>query len=117
MGVPARKLILGVPFYGKGWTGVADVNHGLYQPAKGESKSPPAYLNLKSLPATADRQFYPKTVSCSVWNDGEFFSYDCPEALKQKKQYIRKLGLGGVMFWELGQDTADGELVRTLAGK
>jgi chitinase len=114
MGVPARKLVLGVPFYGKGWTGVADVNHGLYQPAKGESKSPPAYRNLKSLPATADRQFYPKTVSCTVWNDGEFFSYDCPEAMSKKMQYIRKLGLGGAMFWELGQDTPDAELVKSL---
>jgi chitinase len=117
MGVPARKLVLGLPFYGKAWAGVADVNHGLYQPAKGESKSPPAYRNLKSLPASADRQFDPKAGSCSVWNDGEFFSYDCPEAVKTKMQYIRKHGLGGVMFWELGQDTPDAELVKTLAGK
>ena len=55
-GVPARKIILGVPFYGKGWTGVNDTNHGLYQPAKDASKSPPEYRNLKALPASADRE-------------------------------------------------------------
>ncbi len=34
-GVPADKLVLGVPFYGKGWSGVPDVDGGLYQPASG----------------------------------------------------------------------------------
>ena len=31
-GVPPDKIVLGVPFYARAWTGVADVNHGLYQP-------------------------------------------------------------------------------------
>ena len=34
-GVPPDKLVLGVPFYGRGWKGVADVNDGLYQPNEG----------------------------------------------------------------------------------
>ena len=113
-GVPARKIILGVPFYGKGWTGVSDTNHGLYQPARDASKSPPEYRNLKALPTGADRQFYPKLATCSIWNSGEFFSYDCPEALQLKMQYIRQHHLGGVMFWEMGQDTSDAELLKSL---
>lgn len=35
VGVLARKLSLGIPFYGRGWTGVPDVNDGLYQTATG----------------------------------------------------------------------------------
>ena len=34
-GVPPDKLLLGVPFYGHGWRGVAAVNYGLCQPAAG----------------------------------------------------------------------------------
>ena len=113
-GVPPRKIIFGVPFYGKGWTGVSDTNHGLYQPAKDASKSPAGYRDLKALPDGADRQFYPKTLTCSIWNNDEFFSYDCPQAMRAKARYIRQKGMGGVMFWEMGQDTADAELLRSL---
>src|SRR5262249_36641449 len=31
-GVPAAKVVGGVPFYGRGWGGVKDVKDGLYQP-------------------------------------------------------------------------------------
>ena len=29
---PAAKLLLGVPYYGRGWTGVRNTNNGLFQP-------------------------------------------------------------------------------------
>ncbi len=32
-GVPPSKVLLGVPLYGPGWTGVPNSNHGLYQPS------------------------------------------------------------------------------------
>jgi chitinase len=40
-GVPPRKYTMGVPLYGAGWTGVPNVNHGLYQSSTGPS---PVYL-------------------------------------------------------------------------
>ncbi|MGD0939225.1 MAG: glycosyl hydrolase family 18 protein [Terracidiphilus sp.] len=33
LGVPAAKYTMGMPLYAVGWTGVANVNHGLYQKA------------------------------------------------------------------------------------
>lgn len=29
--VPARKIVIGIPLYGYGWTGVSNTHHGLYQ--------------------------------------------------------------------------------------
>ena len=34
-GAPRSKLVMGVPFYGHGWTGVTNQNNGLFQPATG----------------------------------------------------------------------------------
>jgi chitinase len=36
-GVPPRKYVMGLPLYGPGWSGVADVNEGLYQSSTGPS--------------------------------------------------------------------------------
>src|SRR5204863_519364 len=38
-----------------------------------------------------------------------WISYDDPESVERKAEYVRRRGLGGVMFWELGGD--DGRLV------
>jgi chitinase len=116
-GVPASKIILGVPFYGKGWTGVQDVNHGLYQSASGPATAGGSYRELKQLTGVADRKYNKKAATCSVWSNNNFWSYDCPEAMRRKMSYIRKQHLGGVMFWELSHDTADGELLRILSGR
>jgi len=114
-GVPRNKIILGVPFYGKGWAGVPNVNHGLYQKASGPADGA-GYKKLKSLPS-ADRKFYRHLGTCTIWSQGTFWSYDCPEALRMKMKYIRRQKLGGAMFWELGHDTNDGELLKALTGK
>ena len=114
-GVPPNKIVLGVPFYGKGWTGVQDINHGLYQSATGPAKVAGTYRALKELTGVADRKYYKKAATCSVWNNSNFWSYDCPEAMNKKMSYIRRQHLGGVMFWELSHDTADSELLRALA--
>ena len=84
--------------------------------ATGPAKVDGSYRALKELTGTTDRKFYKKAATCSVWNNSNFWSYDCPQAMKKKMAYIRRQRLGGVMFWELSHDTAAGELLRTLAG-
>jgi chitinase len=115
--VPASKIVFGVPFYGKGWAGVEDINHGLYQSAQAQAVVPGGYRDLKQLPETADRHYYPTTATCTIWSDQTFWSYDCPESMRAKMKYIHHHHLGGVMFWELSQDTADGELTKILAAR
>lgn len=115
--VPAKKIIFGVPFYGKGWQGVKDGNHGLYQPATAAAEAGGSYRELKELPPEADRTYSSKAVTCTVLSNATFWSYDCPQALRAKMAYIRHHHLGGVMFWELSQDTPNVELLRILSGR
>lgn len=47
--------------------------------------------------------------------DREFFiSYDDPESLKWKANYVKEHDLKGVMFWELSGDDAEGSLIDAL---
>jgi chitinase len=112
-GVPASKLLLGVGFYGRGWTGVT-------QSAPGGSATGPApgtyeqgiedYKVLKTrCPATG-------TVGGTAYAfcGGQWWSYDTPATLGSKMTYARNQGLGGAFFWELSGDTANGEQITAL---
>ena len=116
-GIPPGKLLLGIPFYGKAWQGVGPANHGLYQAGKPGNEDSGTYRLLKALPPSADRQFDAQAASCSVLYRSNFWTYDCPQAMRVKRKYIRQQNLGGAMFWELSQDTPDLELLRSLAGQ
>ena len=43
-----------------------------------------------------------------------FWTYDDPQSIGVKTDYIRRHGLGGAMVWDLTGDTADGELMRAI---
>jgi GH18 family chitinase len=121
-GVPADKLVMGVPFYGRGWKGVPKANNGLYQKtnqgAAPGSWGEPGAFEYKDL-----KQNYLPTYS-RFWSDealvpwlynpdtGIFITYDDPESLSAKTGYVSAHDLGGVMIWELSQD--DGSLLDAI---
>ncbi len=112
-GVPASKLLLGIGFYGRGWTGVT-------QAAPGGTATGPApgtfeagiedYKVLKTkCPATG-------TIAGTAYAfcNGEWWSYDTPQTIASKIAWGRSQGLGGAFFWELNGDTANGELITAM---
>lgn len=116
-GIPAKKLILGIPFYGRGWTGVPDKGDGLYQSAS-TMKAAPAkyeagiedYKVLKTLKSLAFHD--PKTQAMWIFDGTTFWNYDDPQVIAAKTDYIKSKGLGGAMFWSLDGD--DGTLIKAL---
>jgi chitinase len=112
-GVPASKLLLGVGFYGRGWTGVSQSTPGgsAGGPAPGTYEAGiEDYKVLKTrCPATG-------TVAGTAYAfcSGQWWSYDTPSTLAGKMHYVKNQGLGGSFFWELSGDTSNGELVNAM---
>ena len=109
-GIPPRKLVLGVPFYGRGWTGVNAQNNGLNQPYSGKALE--AGLSISRLLAEyVDKQGYKRKWDAEakapyLWNERErtLIVYDDQESLLEKTRYIKRNNLGGAMYWEHSHD-------------
>ncbi|GHC84137.1 glycoside hydrolase family 18 protein [Streptomyces collinus] len=113
LGIPASKLLLGIGFYGRGWTGVT-------QAAPGGTATGPAagtyeqgiedYKVLKgTCPATG-------TVAGTAYAKcgSNWWSYDTPATIGTKMNYKNQQSLGGTFFWELSGDTSNGELIKAI---
>ena len=110
-GIPAEKIILGMPLYGYAYQGVSGKNNGLhstYTSAKSVS-----YKTLKRsyLSNGAYRQLRHQEAQVPyLYGNKTFVSYDDGASLAAKAALARSRGLGGIGFWELSQDDG-GELV------
>ncbi|HAT30521.1 MAG TPA: chitinase [Janthinobacterium sp.] len=110
-GVPRAKLMFGIPFYGRGWTGVAagPSGNGLYQ--SGSGGAPGTYEtgieDYKILVSKAGTRYYhPVTKQLFLFTGagGQWWSYDDPTVIGTKVQYIKDQGLRGAFSWELDGD-------------
>lgn len=123
-GVPADKVVLGVPFYGRGWAGVPDANRGLYQkPGRGLPKGTweAGVFDYKDLVKNyvGKYQRHRHADAKVPWlfdpRAGVMISYDDPESLRAKAAYAAAKNLGGVMVWELSADDAEASLLTAVA--
>ena len=122
-GVPAEKLLVGIPFFARVYGGVPDVNGGLLQPSSGPPKDwKGSYGDWRQIASTRLRdpryKRYWESSAQVPWlydaKAGTWISYDDPQAVRAKMNYVREHGLGGVVIWELGAD--DGQLMRAISG-
>jgi chitinase len=131
-GFPANKLTLGIPFYYRGWTGVAaGSNHGLYQPASApapgasDSGNVPGIRMYKELTGVVDNpaDTFWDPVSESAWfYDGtNFWTGESAQSIKARTDYVHCNGLGGTMMFSMYDlndptDTLFNDVVTDLAG-
>ena len=138
-GVPAAKIVMGVPMYGRAWGGVSSpVDGGLFAPG---GSIPPGTWDDWSSGATGIDDFDASgTTNQGImqllsggdyqryWDDvakapylysptrhgGHFISYEDSESLSLKLDYLDLHGLGGVMYWEVTGDRGR-ELIDLIA--
>ncbi|MFD0687579.1 glycosyl hydrolase family 18 protein [Actinomadura fibrosa] len=112
-GVPASKLLLGIGFYGRGWTGVTQSAPGGTATGAAPGTYEAGIEDYKVLkgkcPATG-------TVAGTAYAKcgSEWWSYDTPSTIGGKMSFAKAQGLGGAFFWELSGDTAGGELITAI---
>lgn len=117
-GVPPGKLVLGVPFYGAAWQGVGQANNGLFQPNGGIFNQ--GAMDYREIAANYAGSFtlYRQEKSLAPWlydsQQGVMITYDDPQSLKEKTAYAQKLGLGGMMIWQLAGDDLKNSLLKSL---
>jgi chitinase len=114
-GVPANKIALEIPYYAHAWTGVADVDNGLYQPATAAASTDQAAYNvIVSEPGTG--HFDPATASIWKYDPASqtFYTYDNPQTIAAKGLYVDLAGLRGASVWSLDGDTSSGALTDAL---
>ncbi len=123
-GVPPNKLLLGVPFYGRGWRGVSAVDDGFCQAARGVPRGTyeKGVEDYSVLAAAARPSFDDQNAGAQWTFDGqEFWTFDDPKTLGWKVDFIQQpfdwnpdIQLRGAMFWEMSGDSDDGALIRAL---
>ncbi len=109
-GVPAGKLLMGLPFYGYSWTAVPSANNGLFQTGRAvHSDRPYNYIRTLALPGSVFRD--ERSQAPWLFDGQTFWTYEDPISVRYKVSYARDQRLGGVMIWELSNDTEDAELL------
>lgn len=112
-GVPADKLVVGMPLYGRSFGNVKSSSTGLYSGFTGAGKGTTAEVGMRffhdikqNLLPTYQYHWDNQAKVPYLYNPStqEFVTYDNEDSLRLKCQYIKEKNLGGAMVWELGLD-------------
>jgi chitinase len=113
-GMPRSQLVAGVPFYGRGWrgvessqawtTGTGSLQVGGYRVIAETFLKSPGYV-----------RYWDETAKVPwLYNaeKKEWVTYEDPQSMRLKGEYVAAQNLAGAMFWELSND--DGTLLDAL---
>lgn len=99
-GVPIYRLVLGVPFYGRGGEVMKSRD---YKDIRPEGEFVEMWDDVAQAPYIADK-------------DGNLvLGYDNPRSLTLKCGFIKENGLLGAMYWDYAGDNGSGDLQNTLS--
>ena len=118
-GVSADRIVLGVPFYGRGFH-VTQVgpNHGLFQPWD-TSFDPGSWSDIKKLLTDPAWEQHWDSNAQAPWlyNPAEqkFVSFENPHSIGIRSDYARAAGLRGAFMWEIAEDDSAHSMLTAMA--
>ena len=125
--IPPSNIMVGIPFYGRGYAGVSSRNHGLYQKYHGPTPfgtDAAGVFNYRDIVAryinrNGFKRFGPNRAAAEPWlyssRAKAFIGYDDVSTMAAKAAYIKRLRLGGAMIWDLAFDTTSSKTSLTDA--
>lgn len=116
-GLPAAKLLIGLPFFGMRFDSATDID----QPLASTAGDAMDYRDVAPLIGHGWTPYHDDGAATPylVREGGPgLISYDDPASISQKCRYTAADGLGGVILWHLGKDAINGDqpLLRAAAG-
>jgi chitinase len=107
-GVPAEKLVLGLPFYGRSWIMKSDDNRGINRPVDSVAQGG-GYTYIKdslSVRPGFIRYWDDKARAPYLFNatTKQLVTYDDEESVKHKCEYVKEHNMAGIMFWQYASD-------------
>jgi chitinase len=117
-GVPADKIVMGIPLYDDDYHGVQatnDGNNGIWETyTGGETQAGYNSVVTNDLNQNGFVRYWNNTAQEPyLFNGNEFITYEDPESIFYKTQYLNQHHLGGAMVWSFNQDY-NGELLVTI---
>ncbi|KAJ6746176.1 CHITINASE [Salix koriyanagi] len=108
-GLSAKKLVLGLPFYGWSWRLTNPSNHGLFAPANGQGLAgdgSAGYNQIKQYISQngATKVFNNTAVADYCYSGTTWIGYDDTQSISGKVAYAKAKGLLGYFAWHVGAD-------------
>ena len=118
-GVNSRQIIIGAAFYGRTWGGVNPTNNGLFQSHNSSWTGAVSYQQISEEYENKNgyvRYWDKDSKAPFLYNkkDSLFITYDDTMSVRLKTQFVKDMKLGGVMFWQLGSDSKNYDLLNAI---
>ena len=113
-GLPAEKILLGVPAYGRVWRQVSGGGDGLGQRANTSGNKTVSFDELLRLEKQGYTRYFDEKAQAAWWFNGEnFVSGDDDRSIAAKGAWVVDNGLQGLAVWQYTQD-AEGAMLGML---
>ena len=123
-GCPRSKMNLGIPFYGHVFNNVrpGPLRSGMGMPfTRSGYDVSRKYTDLVAMVNTEpgwtihyDNATWSRSQTAVAYNRAQrkFATFETPYSIEQKRKYALETGVGGLMYWSLGLDDANNNLLK-----